>query len=182
MPTNEKVIKVFPRVTFIVGGAASGKSAWAEGFVESCKKSKTYLATSQVLDGEMRAKVDAHVARRDQSWALIEAQMDLRPALSGLKPDQICLLDCATMWLSNHLLADSDLDVAQAALLAALAECRANLVIVSNEVGQGIVPENPLARQFREAQGRLNIALAAHADLVVQVTVGLPLVLKGTLP
>jgi adenosylcobinamide kinase / adenosylcobinamide-phosphate guanylyltransferase len=173
---------VFPRVTFIVGGAASGKSAWAEGFAESSGKSKVYLATSQVLDGEMRAKVDAHVARRDQSWALIEAQMDLGPALRGLNAGQVCLLDCATMWLSNHLLANSDLAVAQNALLATLADCRADLVIVSNEVGQGIVPENPLARQFREAQGRLNIALAARADLVVQVTVGLPLVLKGTLP
>lgn len=182
MPTNEKVIKVFPRVTFIVGGAASGKSAWAEGFMESSVKSKVYLATSQVLDDEMRAKVAAHVARRDPSWALIEAQMDLGPALSGLKTGQICLLDCATMWLSNHLLADSDPDVAQSALLAAIKNCRADLVIVSNEVGQGIVPENPLARRFREAQGRLNIALAARADLVVQVTVGLPLVLKGTLP
>lgn len=182
MPANEKVIKVFPRVTFIVGGAASGKSLWAEDFADTSGKSKTYLATSQVLDGEMRAKIDLHIARRDQSWALIEAQMDLRPALSELNPGQICLIDCATMWLSNHLLAASDLATAQAGFLHAINDCPADLVIVSNEVGQGIVPENALARRFREAQGRLNIALAARADLVVQVTVGLPLVLKGTLP
>jgi adenosylcobinamide kinase / adenosylcobinamide-phosphate guanylyltransferase len=182
MPAGEKVLKVFPRVTFVFGGAASGKSSWAEGFVESCDKSMIYLATSQVLDAEMRIKVDLHVARRDQNWSLIEARTDLGPALSGLKSHQICLLDCATMWLSNHLLAGSDLGVAQASLLAAIKDCPADLVIVSNEVGQGIVPDNALARQFREAQGRLNIALAAHADLVVQITVGLPRVLKGTLP
>ena len=173
---------MFPRVTFIVGGAASGKSLWAEDFTNTSVKSKTYLATAQVLDGEMRAKVDLHIARRDQSWSLIETHLDLRPALCALKSHQICLIDCATMWLSNHLLANSDLATAQVALLGAINDCPADLVIVSNEVGQGIVPENALARQFREAQGRLNIALAARADLVVQVTVGLPLVLKGTLP
>jgi adenosylcobinamide kinase/adenosylcobinamide-phosphate guanylyltransferase len=86
------------------------------------------------------------------------------------------------MWLTNHLLAENDLDQAQAQLLSALRSCPALLVIVSNEVGHGIVPENALARRFREAQGRLNIALAAQADLVVQVTAGLPMVLKGHLP
>ncbi len=108
--------------------------------------------------------------------------MDLRPVLSKLDDKQICLIDCATMWLNNHLMEDSDLKQAQADLLDALATCRARVVIVSNEVGQGIVPDNALARRFREAQGRLNIALAAKADLVVQVTAGLPLVLKGQLP
>lgn len=85
------------------------------------------------------------------------------------------------MWLTNHLLADHDLQAAQDGLLAAVDQCRADLVIVSNETGLGIVPENALARRFREAQGRLNIALAARADTVVQVTAGLPLVLKGAL-
>jgi len=179
---NEKVIKVFPRVTFIVGGAASGKSAWAEEFGESSGKSKVYLATSQMLDEEMQAKVERHRARRDPSWTLVEAPLDLGPALSALNSGQICLIDCATMWLSNHLMAESDLPAAQAALLRAISDCAADLVIVSNEVGHGIVPDNALAREFREAQGRLNIALAARANLVVQVSVGLPLVLKGTLP
>ncbi len=179
---NEKVIKVFPRVTFIVGGAASGKSSWAEKYVDSSDKSKAYIATSQVLDGEMQAKVDQHRARRDPSWTLIEAPLDLAPALSGLGTHQICLVDCATMWLSNHLLAQGDLPTVRAQLLQEISTCAADLVIVSNEVGHGIVPDNALAREFREAQGRLNIDLAARADLVVQVSVGLPLVLKGTLP
>lgn len=130
----------------------------------------------------MRTKIDHHRARRDSSWALIETPLDLAPALSGLAQGQICLIDCATMWLSNHLLANSDLAAAQTALLTAVAGCAADLVIVSNEVGHGIVPDNALARSFREAQGRLNIALAAQADLVVQVSVGLPLVLKGQIP
>ena len=173
---------MFPRITFIVGGAASGKSSWAEDFVESTSKTKTYLATSQIHDDEMQAKIDLHRARRNTSWALVEAPMDLSPALSRLDQGQICLIDCATMWLSNHLLADSDLETAQTSLLSTIANCAADLVIVSNEVGQGIVPDNALARRFREAQGRLNIALAARADLVVQVSVGLPMVLKGTLP
>lgn len=108
--------------------------------------------------------------------------MDAAAMLRGLTQNDICLLDCATMWLSNQMMADTDLTVARTDLLAAIATCAADLVIVSNEVGQGIVPENALARRFREAQGRLNIALAAQADLVIQVTVGLPLVLKGTLP
>lgn len=92
------------------------------------------------------------------------------------------LIDCATMWLTNHLMEDNDLDQAQGSLLDALENCAAPWVIVSNEVGQGIVPEGALSRRFREAQGRLNIALARQAELVVQVTVGLPLVLKGHLP
>lgn len=173
---------MFPKASFIIGGSASGKSAWAEAFTASAGKSKVYLATSTIHDAEMQAKINQHVARRDTSWTLIEAPMHLAPVLSGLQPGQICLIDCATMWLSNHMLASSDLANARSAFLNAISTCAANLVIVSNEVGQGIVPDNATARQFREAQGRLNIALAARADLVVQINTGLPLVLKGHLP
>ncbi len=119
---------------------------------------------------------------RGPNWTTIEAPLDLAPALSKINSGQICLVECATMWLSNHLLAGNDLGMAQVALMKAIDTCKADLVIVSNEVGQGIVPDNALARAFREAQGRLNIALAARADLAVQVTVGLPQVLKGQLP
>ncbi|MEX0318813.1 bifunctional adenosylcobinamide kinase/adenosylcobinamide-phosphate guanylyltransferase [Ruegeria sp.] len=171
-----------PNLTLILGGAASGKSAFAEQLVVSTGKSRVYVATSQVFDDEMRQKIEQHIAQRGADWTTIEAPLDLGPALSGLESDHICLIDCVTMWLSNHLLADSDLDTARAGLQRALRTCAAQLVVVSNEVGHGIVPENALARRFREAQGRLNIALAAEADLVVQVTAGLPLVLKGELP
>lgn len=171
-----------PDLTFVLGGAASGKSAFAEQLVVSSGKSRAYVATSQVFDDEMRLKIRRHVAQRGDGWETIEAPLDLRPALSQLLADQVCLIDCATMWLSNHLLAKSDLEQAQTDLLDTLSDCPAQIVIVSNEVGHGIVPENALARTFREAQGRLNIALAAQANLVVQVTAGLPLVLKGQMP
>ncbi|WP_050604107.1 bifunctional adenosylcobinamide kinase/adenosylcobinamide-phosphate guanylyltransferase [Ruegeria sp. 6PALISEP08] len=171
-----------PDLTLVLGGAASGKSAFAEERIVSAGKSRVYLATSQVFDDEMRQKVDRHLVQRGDGWTTVEEPLDLGPVLARLSQNQICLIDCATMWLSNHLLADSDLDTAQTDLLDALSACPTQVVIVSNEVGHGIVPDNALARRFREAQGRLNIALAAQADLVVQVTAGLPLVLKGQLP
>lgn len=171
-----------PNLTFILGGAASGKSTYAEQLVVSSGKNRVYLATSQVFDDEMRDKVDQHIAQRGAGWTTVEAPFDLQPTLAGITETQICLIDCATMWLTNHLLAEHDLKQAQDALFSALHACQGEIVIVSNEVGHGIVPDNALARAFREAQGRLNIALAAQADLVVQVTAGLPQVLKGQLP
>ncbi len=166
-------------LTFILGGAASGKSAFAEQLAVSTGKSRVYLATSQVFDDEMRLKIRQHIAQRGSGWTTIEAPFDLLPELAKLTNDQICLIDCATMWLTNHLLAENNLEEAQAGLLEAMKTCAAQIVVVSNEVGHGIVPDNALSRRFREAQGRLNIALAAQADRVVQVTAGLPLVLKG---
>ncbi len=171
-----------PNLTFVLGGAASGKSSFAEQLVVSSGKKRVYLATSQVFDDEMKNKVRKHVVQRGAGWETIEAPLDLSDALARLGADQICLIDCATMWLSNNLLAENDLEQAQAELLEAVQNCPAQILIVSNEVGHGIVPDNALARKFREAQGRLNISLAAQADLVVQVTAGLPLVLKGQLP
>ena len=168
-----------PDLTFVLGGAASGKSAFAEQLVVTSGKKKIYLATSQVFDDEMKDKVKRHISQRGAGWETVEAPFDLGPTLAELPSDCACLIDCATMWLTNHLLADNNLDQAQSMLLQSLRLCAAQVVIVSNEVGHGIVPDNALSRQFREAQGRLNIALAAEADLVVQVTAGLPLVLKG---
>ncbi len=168
-------------VTFILGGAASGKSKFAEDLCIKSPKSKAYLATSQIFDDEMQQKVKQHILQRGTGWNTFEEPLQAAQILDQLRPDQICLLDCATMWLSNHLLAENDLASAQTALLQAIGACAADLVIVSNETGQGIVPDNALARRFREAQGRLNIALAARADTVVQVIAGLPQVLKGAL-
>ncbi|WP_170467046.1 bifunctional adenosylcobinamide kinase/adenosylcobinamide-phosphate guanylyltransferase [Ruegeria arenilitoris] len=170
-----------PDLTFVLGGAASGKSAFAEQLVVSSGKKRVYLATSQVFDDEMKDKVQRHVSQRGKGWETIEAPLHLGPTLATLPPNSACLIDCATMWLTNHLLAESDLEQAQSTLMQSLRLCPAQVVIVSNEVGHGIVPDNALSRQFREAQGRLNIALAAEADVVVQVTAGLPLVLKGRL-
>ena len=173
---------MLPRGTFVLGGAASGKSAWAENLLENSGLSLTYLATAEVLDGEMGQRVARHRARRDARWRTVECPRDPAPVLEGFAPGQAVLIDCATLWLSNQMMAEADLGEARARLIAALRATAARWVIVSNEVGQGIVPQNALSREFREAQGRLNIALAAEADLAVQVVAGLPQVLKGALP
>ena len=170
-----------PNLSFVLGGAASGKSVFAENLILQSGLAPTYIATSRIWDNETKSRVDIHQSRRDATWTTIEAPFDLSPALSAAIPTQIVLIDCATMWLTNHLLEDNDLGQAQAQLLSSLKSCAAPVVIVSNEVGQGIVPDNALSRKFREAQGRLNIALAAQSDLAVQVVAGLPNVLKGNL-
>lgn len=172
----------FPRLTLITGGAASGKSRFAEGLVAASGRNKVYVATAQAWDDEMRAKIAAHQAQRGPDWRLIEAPTDLVSALKAAAPKDILLIDCLTMWLSNLMMADADPETETAALREALGISAARIVCVTNEVGQGIVPENALARRFRNAQGRLNQAVAADADLVVAVMSGLPLVLKGTLP
>ncbi len=168
--------------TFIFGGASSGKSAFAEALVVATDAPRVYIATSQAYDDEMKEKIASHRESRGAGWRTIECPLNTSQALADVDDDEVVLLDCATMWLSNHLLADSDIGHETETLLAAIATCKGRVVTVSNEVGMGIVPENALARQFRDAQGKLNQKLAAHADLAVFVVAGLPLVLKGTLP
>jgi len=167
---------------FVLGGAASGKSAFAEKLCLQKGLRPVYIATAQAFDDEMRQKIADHKAARGAGWATIEAPLDLAGALTHATPDQAVLVDCATLWLSNQLLAGADLVAETDALIRALSACPAKVVIVSNEVGQGIVPDNSLGRTFRNAQGRLNQRLATEADLVVQVIAGLPQVLKGRLP
>lgn len=171
-----------PPLTLVLGGAASGKSAFAEGLCFQSAKPRAYIATAQAFDGEMRDKIAAHRAQRGADWRTVEAPLDLPAALQTCQSDEIVLLDCATLWLSNILLAQQDPQPAGVALRAALAGCAAQVIVVSNDVGMGIVPDNKLARDFRNAQGRLNQMLAADAGLVVQVIAGLPQVLKGALP
>lgn len=173
---------MFPKLSLILGGAASGKSSWAEGLVMVSGRPRVYLATAQIFDDEMHTKVTQHKRQRGPDWRTIESPLDLGPALGTAKDDEVVLLDCATMWLSNHLLAESDLATAEQDLFAALMACHAPIVVVSNEVGLSVVPENALARRFRDAQGGLNQRLAARADLVVNVIAGLPQLLKGKLP
>jgi len=168
-----------PRLTLVIGGASSGKSAEAERLVVASGLLRTYVATAQVFDDEMRAKIAAHRDMRGAGWTTIEEPLDLAPTLAAATAGEVILIDCATLWLTNHILADNDVDAAADTLLAALRKCAAPVVIVSNEVGAGIVPENALARRFRTGQGRLNQRLAAQADRVVTVIAGLPLVLKG---
>jgi len=171
-----------PRLSLVLGGAASGKSAFAERLVKRVSQKPTYIATSQVFDDEMAAKVAAHRAARGADWTTIEEPLDIAAALASAPTDAPVLIDCATLWLTNVILGEHDIDAAQESFLSAIGTARGPVVVVSNETGQGIVPENALARRFRNAQGQLNQAIAVQADLVVVVMAGLPMVLKGALP
>lgn len=167
-------------LTLVIGGAASGKSDFAEALVLATGLTPVYIATAQAWDDEMRAKIARHqTTRQNQGWRTVEAPTDLSTPLACLTTGNAALIDCATMWLTNHLLAEHDLSQAEAELMQALTACPAPVTIVSNEVGAGIVPENALARRFRDAQGGVNRRLAARADRVVTVMAGLPLWLKG---
>jgi adenosylcobinamide kinase/adenosylcobinamide-phosphate guanylyltransferase len=170
-----------PPLTLVIGGAASGKSALAEGLVTRTGLARTYIATAQAWDDEMRARIAAHRDRRE-GWTTVEAPRDVAGALAGVAAGSVVLVDCATLWLTNVMLGDGDLAAEEAALLAALRACAVPVVVVTNEVGLSVVPDNALARAFRDAQGRLNQRLAAEAGLAVAVWAGLPLVLKGTSP
>ena len=169
-------------LTFIFGGASSGKSSYAEGVVASYGRAKVYVATSRVFDAEMRQKVQDHVTDRGDGWITIEEPLDIARAFSNCTADQVILLDCATMWRTNVILDELDVDAEVDKFLNTLSAAPCPVVVVSNETGLGIVPENALARRFRVAQGRLNARIAARAETVVFVAAGLPIAMKGTLP
>lgn len=173
---------MLPKLSLILGGAASGKSAFSEGMIMASRQPRIYIATAQAFDDEMRGKVQKHLIQRGPDWRTIEAPLNTADVLKDLPADAVVLLDCATMWLSNQMLAENDLASEQAKLLEALEACPAHVVVVSNEVGLDVVPENDLARRFRDAQGTLNQAIAKRATLAVFVVAGLPMVLKGELP
>ncbi|MEP2784637.1 MAG: bifunctional adenosylcobinamide kinase/adenosylcobinamide-phosphate guanylyltransferase [Pseudoruegeria sp.] len=173
---------MLPQLTLVIGGASSGKSLWAERLILAQNIAPFYIATAQSFDSEMDNKIRAHKVQRGDGWTTIETPFDAASKLADIPNAHPVLFDCATLWLTNHLVADHDLPTQEDALLVALSDCKGPVVIVSNEVGAGIVPENPLSRRFRDAQGKLNQRLATEADLVVTIIAGLPLVLKGSLP
>ena len=173
---------MLPKLSFVLGGAASGKSAFAENLLLTSGLEPVYLATSRVFDDEIKMRVEVHKSRRCEEWRNFEQDIYPERILSTLEKSQGVLIDCATMWLTNVILDDMDPVAERQRLIRGIEACAAPVVIVSNEVGHGIVPDNTLARRFREEQGRLNIALAAASDLAVLVTAGLPQVLKGSLP
>lgn len=166
-------------VTLVLGGARSGKSRFAEALVTASGLDRVYVATAQAFDDEMRQRIAEHRARRDDAWRTVDASRDLAAALNAeTGPNRAVLVDCLTLWLSNALLADADVEHEADVLLEALPRARGPVVLVSNEVGYGIVPDNALARAFRDHQGRLNQRVAAIADRVTLVAAGLPLDLK----
>jgi adenosylcobinamide kinase / adenosylcobinamide-phosphate guanylyltransferase len=168
-----------PRLTFVLGGARSGKSRYAEGLVMGCAPPWVYVATAEAHDDEMTVRIAEHRNRRDGRWHTVDAPLDLPAAIQAHgSAGQTVLIDCLTLWLSNVMLAGQDSIAELQRLVAALSNASGPVVVVSNEVGCGIVPDNALARKFRDAQGRANMQVAAIADRAVLIAAGLPLILK----
>jgi adenosylcobinamide kinase / adenosylcobinamide-phosphate guanylyltransferase len=165
--------------TLVLGGARSGKSRRAEALALSTGLEPVYLATAQALDDEMRQRIAEHRARRGPGWRTVEEPIELGSAITAAsRRESVVLVDCLTLWLSNVMLAGRDAAEAESLLLDSVRAAPGPLVLVSNEVGLGLVPETPLGRAFRDAQGRLNQAVAALATRVELVAAGLPLILK----
>ena len=164
--------------TLILGGARSGKTSLALKRAEAWPGRPVMIATAEALDDEMAERIARHRAERGPEWRTVEAPLALAEALGELAVDEIAVVDCLTLWLSNLMHAERDPEAETQGLIAALAGREA--ILVSNEVGLGIVPETPLGRRFRDAAGRMNQALAVAADQVLFVAAGLPLVLKGS--
>lgn len=169
-----------PPVTLVLGGARSGKSTFAEGIVEAMSQTRIYVATAQARDDEMRARILSHQDRRGAGWETIEAPLDVSQALQDHAPaGHPMLVDCLTLWVTNLMLDAHDIDRAFGELVATLPTLKGPVVLVSNEVGLGIVPDNAMARAFRDHAGRLHQHIAGLADEVYFVTAGLPLKMKG---
>jgi adenosylcobinamide kinase/adenosylcobinamide-phosphate guanylyltransferase len=167
------------RRTLVLGGARSGKSRYAESLFAALPPPWIYVATAEGRDTEMAERIANHRAQRATGWQTIDAPHDLASALGTAPSGDPLLVDCVTLWLSNRMLASADMDCEIRALETALDRRAGPVVLVSNEVGSGIVPDNALARRFRDLQGQLNQRLAACADRVVLVVAGMPLIVKG---
>jgi adenosylcobinamide kinase / adenosylcobinamide-phosphate guanylyltransferase len=171
--------------TLILGGARSGKSALAERLAMNSGRKVMYVATAQAGDAEMAERIAHHRARRPQQWLCVEEPLHLADALrEHAREDRCILVDCLTLWLSNML---SDIDAQcfereRDRLLNVLPGLQGDILLVSNEVGLGVVPMGELTRRFVDEAGRLHQAIAAISDRVVFVAAGLPIALKGTLP
>ncbi|MFO7599311.1 MAG: bifunctional adenosylcobinamide kinase/adenosylcobinamide-phosphate guanylyltransferase [Candidatus Desulfacyla sp.] len=169
------------QIILVLGGARSGKSAWALSYAEETYTSYLFVATAEVGDDEMAERVRLHRASRGPQWSLIEEPLDLDKALqSDIGGLDVALIDCATIWLSNVLLQKGReaVNAYQERLLKVLSQRRQAVIIVSNEVGTGIVPEHPLGREFRDLAGILNQKLAALADKVIVTVAGIPIHIK----
>ena len=168
-----------PRLTLVLGGARSGKSRHAEGLVQAHPAPWLYVATAQAFDDEMGERIALHRSRRPEGWITRDAPLDLAAAIREAEPGRAVLVDCLTLWLTNVMLAERDVAADIADLEAACAGAPGPLVLVSNEVGLGIVPDNALARRFRDQAGLLHQRLATRADRVVLAVAGFPLIVKG---
>jgi adenosylcobinamide kinase/adenosylcobinamide-phosphate guanylyltransferase len=166
-------------ITLVLGGARSGKSRHAERLALESGLAPVYLATAQAQDDEMARRIAAHRARRGPAWRTVEEPLDLVGALRReCAPQRIVLVDCLTLWLTNLMVAGREVEAESARLLEALPGLSGPVVLVSNEVGQGVVPDNVMARQFLDHAGSLHQGIAEQADAVVFMTAGLPHRLK----
>ncbi|MEM8787269.1 MAG: bifunctional adenosylcobinamide kinase/adenosylcobinamide-phosphate guanylyltransferase [Pseudomonadota bacterium] len=167
-----------PNLTLVLGGARSGKSGHAQALAEAAAPERLYIATAEPGDAEMAARIAAHRAERGPGWRTAEAPLDVTAALATAA-DAAVLVDCLTLWLSNLMAAEQDAPAQTETLLQAVADAAVPVVMVSNEIGLGLVPDTRLGRRFRDAQGRLNQRVAQAAGRVVFVAAGLPLTLKS---
>jgi len=165
-------------IILITGGARSGKSVRAEARALACAGKPVYIATAEALDAEMRERIAKHRARRGNEWIEHETPLELVPALNATDGGGARLIDCLTLWLSNLIHAERDWPKQTAQLADALRKQKSPVVLVTNEVGLGIVPDNALARQFRDASGIMNQMIAQAADEVEFVVAGLPMQVK----
>jgi|SRR5579871_1866094 len=161
----------------VLGGARSGKSRYAEARIRATNRTPVYIATAQAFDAEMVERIARHRADRGAGWRTVEAPLDLPGAIEAASGAP-ALVDCLTLWTSNLLLADLDIEDATEQLIAAVRSHGGPIALVANEVGLGIVPDNALARRFRDEAGRMNQAVAAAVDEVQLIAAGLPLTLK----
>ena len=169
--------------TLVLGGARSGKSAFAEKLIRDSGLARIYLATATADDGEMKARIAHHRMQRGDGWTTVEEPLALVDALTReATHGRAVLVDCLTLWLSNLILAERDPDVEARRLTRFLGVAKYPVVLVSNEVGLGLVPDTPLGRRFRDAQGRLNQIVAACVPNVAFIAAGLPLWLKNSSP
>ncbi|MEN3145809.1 bifunctional adenosylcobinamide kinase/adenosylcobinamide-phosphate guanylyltransferase [Neorhizobium sp. IRAMC:178] len=167
-------------VTLVLGGARSGKSGFSERLAKESGLERHYIATGRAYDDEMRERIARHRADRGDGWTTHEVPLDLVERLSDIDaPGRVVLVDCLTLWLTNLMMDERDIDTAAAALVRQSESLSAKLIVVSNEVGLGIVPDNRMAREFRDHAGRLHQRIAASADEVFFIAAGLPLRMKG---
>ncbi|MCH2236534.1 MAG: bifunctional adenosylcobinamide kinase/adenosylcobinamide-phosphate guanylyltransferase [Blastomonas sp.] len=167
-------------LTFILGGARSGKSARAQALAESQSGKLVYLATAQAFDDEMADRIARHRQNRGPRWRTVECPIDLPEAITReAAPGRVLLVDCLTLWTSNILLNELNFPAVSKQLMDALLAAKSPIILVSNEVGMGIVPDNALARRFRDMAGRLNQDIAAIADRAEIMFAGLVVPLKG---
>lgn len=168
----------FP-ITVILGGARSGKSSFAEKLAENSGKDLFYIATAEAFDDEMTDRIHIHRSRRNDRWQTLEEPLEIvRLIEETASPDRIVLIDCLTLWLSNIMCAERDVLPYLVSLISCLENVKGPVILVSNEVGLGIVPENSLARKFRDEAGRLNVVVASVATDVLFMASGLPMPLK----